>query len=264
VTRILWQAYVDPEQAAPFMTRLPGWLAEIAAPGTEIEVRGLRPGDAHLHRISELRCGAQIVAALIEADREGFDAGVVAHFQDSSLWEARAAVEMPVVGLGEAAMLHACGLGARVGLVTIDRAFVRWHEEQVLRSRLEARCVGVEALDVPLPAYFAAFEDAEARGRIRDAFAARAQALADAGAEVVIPADSMLGLLLRGERDFAVGGAVVLNATPVAVMHAEMAARLRALNGTGTSRHSTFARPDADALRAYVEQLGRHDVAVGD
>ena len=260
--RILWQAYVDPVAAAPFLGRLSDWLDDIAGPGTEIEVRGLRPGDTHLHRISELRTGAQVVASLIEADAEGFDAAVIAHFQDSSLWEARSAVQMPVIGLGEASMLHACGLGARAGLVTISPAFVRWHEEQVGRIGLEARFVGVGAMDVPLDRYFRAFDDERALAEVLEGFVTAAADLAVAGAEVVIPADSMLGMLLHGERDFTVGGATILNATPVAVMHAEMAARLRHLNGTGTSRHSTFARPAREALEEYVSQLGGHAVGL--
>ena len=245
MTRILWQGFVDPKVHGAYVDRLVAYLGELAAPGTTFEFRGIDPPDRYLHRLTENRCALKAVANVIQAEEEGFDAAVLGHFQDSGLWDARAAVDMPVIGLGEGAMLHACTLGHRAGLITISPVFVPWHEEQVVRYRLEHRIVGVRAMDTSVDLYMRAFTDEAAYAEVRRQFVEQAAPLAAAGAEVIIPAGGLPALLLRDEREFAVDGAAVLNPTPVAAKQAQLAFELRRLNGTVTSRHSTFAKPSA-------------------
>ena len=50
-----------------------------------------------------------------------------------------AAVDIPVVGLGEATLLAALSMGRRLGLVTIDPVFIDWHERQVRAHGLDQR-----------------------------------------------------------------------------------------------------------------------------
>lgn len=256
--RILWQGFVDPVAHHAYADRLVGYLEELAGPETEFEMRGLRPPDQHLHRITEFRCAAHAVAAVIQAEDDGFDAAIIGHFQDSGLYEARAAVDIPVVGLGETSMLHACTLGHRIGLITISPTFIPWHEEQVLRYRLEHRVVAVRAMETPVDLYMRAFEGGEAYQDVRRQFEAHAAELAREGVEVIIPAGGLPALLFRDERAFAVEGAVVLNPTPVAAKQAETAVALRRLNGTGPSRATTFALPSAEARAEYLDQMGGH------
>lgn len=254
MTRILWQGFVDPAVHRAYVDRLVAYLNEIAAPGTTFEFRGIDPPDRYLHRLTENRCALKAVANVIEAEEEGFDAAIIGHFQDSGLWDARAAVDIPVIGLGECSMLHSCMLGSRAGLVTISPVFVRWHEEQIVRYRLGDRIIGVRAMDTSVDLYMRAFESEQDYREVRRQFVEQAAPLVAAGAEVVIPAGGLPALLLRGEREFEVDGAAVLNPTPVAAKQAEIAGELRRLNGTGTSRHSTFAKPSPEARREYLEQ----------
>ena len=88
-----------------------------------------------------------------------------AHFQEPGLIECRGAVDIPVIGLGEATMLFACSIGRRIGLVTIDPVFVPWHEEQVIRHGLSQRVGGVTAIKADLPRFMRAFTDAEEYAR---------------------------------------------------------------------------------------------------
>jgi allantoin racemase len=255
---ILWQGFVDPDAHSAYADRLAGFLDELAEPGVRFEMRGLNPPDRHLHRLTEARCAAHAVAGVIQAEDEGFDAVIVGHFQDSGLYEARSAVGIPVVGLGECSMLHACTLGQRVGLITISPVFIPWHEEQVLRYRLDRRVVGVRAIDTHVELFMRAFEDRDAYDDVRRQFVTQASELARAGVEVIVPAGGLPALLFREEHAFAVDGAVILNPTPVAALHAQTAVKLRRLNGTETSRASTFARPSEQARTEYVEQMGGH------
>jgi len=258
--RILWQSYTDPEAHAAYCTRLTDYLAEIAGPGVEFELRGLRPTDRYLHRLTETRCGAQVAAALIEAEAEGFDAVVLGHFQDPSLWDMRAAVDIPVLGLGESTMLHACTLGNKIGLVTISPSFVSWHEEQIVRYRLENRVVAVTAMATDVDLFMRAFEEQEPYDDIKQQLVDKSRELAQRGVEVIVPAGGLPALLFRNERDLQADGALIVNPIALVAKLAETTATLRQLTGAVASRHSTFARPSPEALREYVDQIGIHTV----
>src|SRR5438105_4753589 len=114
--RIWYQSFVDPQEQAPYMDRLQQHLTAYAASHVTFEAHGITPPDRYLSPLTEFRCAAQAIRNTIEAERQGFDAVVIGHFQEPGLLESRVAVDIPVVGLGEATMLHACTLGRTFGL----------------------------------------------------------------------------------------------------------------------------------------------------
>jgi len=251
MTRIWYQSFIDPDAHAAYFERLRAHLAELVAPETEVEVGGVRPPDVHLSRLTELRCSVQAVDRAIEAGERGFDAVLIGHFQDSGLYEARSAARVPVVGMGEATLLYAQQLGHGFGLVTIDDVFAPIHREQAERTGVAARLIGVEAMATPVAELVAAFTDDSARAAVFDAFRRCARPLVRAGAEVVIPAGGLFGLLSGDERDLTVDGAVVLNPIHVSLGMAELAARLRARTGLTTSRAGTFALAPPAAVAEF-------------
>ena len=105
--RIWYQSFVDPAEQAPYIDRLRDRLRTVAAPGIEIDVHGISPPDRFFHPITEFRCAEQTIHAALTAERAGYDAFVIGHFQEPSLTECRGAVDIPVIGLGEATMLFA-------------------------------------------------------------------------------------------------------------------------------------------------------------
>jgi allantoin racemase len=256
--RILWQGFTHPTVHGPYTERLVAYLGEIADEGTQFEFAGVDPPDRHLHRITELRCAVQAVAQVLEAE-DDYDAVVMGHFQDAGLWDARAALDVPVVGLGESAMLYACQLGRRFGLVTIDPIFVPWHEEQVRTYALEQRFAGVRAMTTPVDLYMRVFDDEGAADEVRRQFEEQARPLVEAGAEVLIPAGGLPALLLGRDHAPTVDGALVLNPTAVAAKQAEAAVRLRRLNGTGASRRGTFAKPPPEAVQELLRLAGSRE-----
>jgi Asp/Glu/hydantoin racemase len=67
---------------------------------------GIQPGARYPHPITDFRCAAQAVANALTAEEQGYDAFVIGHFAEPGLAEARAAVRIPVIGLGEATALE--------------------------------------------------------------------------------------------------------------------------------------------------------------
>src|SRR4029450_1988286 len=141
------------------------------------------------------------------------------HFQDAGLGEARAAVDIPVLGLGETTLLHACTLGRKLGLVAINPALVAGHEDQVTRYGLRQRVVGVRTIDARIKDYMDAFVDPDTRARLHDSFVREreARALLADGADVIVPTGGIPMILFAAEPGAQVDGAPVVNGVAVVV-----------------------------------------------
>lgn len=246
--RIWYQSLTDLDLHGPYIERLTAHLDEVASDGSEFQIGGVKPSAAAVHRITEMRCALQALDHGLAAERDGFDAVLLGHFQDAGLAELRCALDIPVVGMGEASILHALTLGRSFGLVTIDRLYVDWHREQVARIGVGERLTGVAVLSTPPGELVDAFADEAAYAGLLAIFRREAQRLVDAGAEVIIPAGGLFGLLSAGERRFRVGDAVVLNPIAVSVRAAETAVWMQRNDGTTASRAGAYAKPPQLAL----------------
>jgi Asp/Glu/hydantoin racemase len=256
--RVLWQSFVDTAGNAAYFERLNAYLNEIAAPGVTVETVGMSPPDRDFGRLTEFRCAIMAVDNAIGAEQRGFDAFVIGHFQDPGLYEARSAVRIPVIGAGEASLHFAAQVGRRIGLVSIDQVFEVWHYEQADRYGLGDRVVAVTGLGAVPEDFGASFAGDEAAfARMRTAFLDCALPLVDKGADVIIPAGVLPGLLLAREHGLTVGHAPVVNCAAVAMKSAEMWMSLRRLNGIEASRGPSFALAPKRAVEDFRNFVAR-------
>lgn len=254
--RMWWQSSVDPAQNEPYLACLRDYLNEIAEPGTVVDVHGTTPGDRHFGRLTELRCAALAVDNALEASAQGYDAFVMGHFQDAGLYEARSALAIPVVGLGETSLHWAAQLGRNIGLVTIDPVFERWHLEQADLYGLSGRVSHVVGLGVVVEDFAAAFAgDEQAVAHMLERLRELVQPMVDDGADVIVPAGALPALLLRRERGLTVGHAPVVNAVAVTLKAAEAWARIHALTGLEPSRGPSFASAPPGAIDDFRDLL---------
>ena len=249
--RIWYQSFVHPVEQAPYMERLQALLDGVASPGVRFEVHGLDPPDRSFHPLTEFRCAAQVIRHALEAEKAGYDAFVIGHFQEPGLLEIRSSVDIPVISLGEANLLAAMSLGHRLGLVTIDPIFIPWHDRQVRMHGLGERVVGTTALKMNLPAFMKAFTDEATYAVVRAQFVAQVKPLIEMGAEVIIPAGGLPMLLFARECPFIIDDSLVLNGIAVVTKATEMALALLRLTGTVVSRRGTYAK----APRASIDEF---------
>jgi Asp/Glu/hydantoin racemase len=250
--RIWYQSFVDPAEQAPYIDRLRARLQALAAPGIEIDLHGMTPPDRHFHPLTEFRCAQATIQAALRAETEGCAAFIIGHFQEPGLTECRGAVDIPVIGLGEATMLFACSLARRIGLVTIDPIFVPWHEEQIARHGLDRRVIGVTAIRADLPRFMRAFTDEDEHRSVLADFAAQVRPLIARGAELLIPAGGLPMLLLSQRQPCAVDGVPVLDGIATVLKAAEMAVALHAITGVAASRSGLFAKAPPGAITDFL------------
>jgi allantoin racemase len=251
--KIWYQSFIDPRRQAAYFKALRQALNGLAGNGVAFDVHGMTPPDVELHRLTEFRCARQVIRHAVMAQRQRYDAFAIGHFQDGGLYEARATVDIPVLGLGEAAMLYACLLGQRIGLVTINPVFIPMHEEQIRRYGLSDRVVSVKAIESDPALLVRAFTDKKTFTQVLEQFRRQVEPLAKTGIEVIIPAGGLPSLLFSRLKNFTIGGALVLNCIAVLAKMTEAAVDLNRFNGTCASRLSTFQKPSVKALREFLE-----------
>ena len=127
-------------------------LAEVArdaaGPDTEIVPATGAFGVRLIGHRAEAAIAEHAVLELIAAHAGDVDGVLIGVSLDTGLRAARAMVDVPVVGMTEAAMLTACMLGGRFGLITFSAASTAPYRELVESHGLIDRLAGMRTIDV--------------------------------------------------------------------------------------------------------------------
>jgi Asp/Glu/hydantoin racemase len=252
--RIWAQGATDQVGHRSYLAHLLPHMKACTDPDFELEFKTMTPSVTTVHALSEFRFSRAVIRGAIQAERDGYDVFFMNHFQDVGLYEARAAVTIPVLGLGEATLLHACTMGRKLGLLTINPAFIPTHAEQIHLYGLQQRIAGIRAIDANISDYMEAFTLPAKKAELQAIFEREARRLIDAGADVIVPAGGIPMMLFGSDADANIDGAPIVNGVTVVIKAAEMAVKLRRLGVPVVSRHpqSGFALPSAQALEEFL------------
>ena len=203
-----------------------------------------------------------VLEGVIQAEQDGYDGVLIYCFNDPTLWEARQAVDIPVVGLGESAMLFASVMGAKFGLVCINDTIRHIAMENAKRYGLDGRLAGARPLKSSLMEQMMGILDA--KDSIKDFLEVGEEVVQD-GAEILIPACGALTAVLRmapGCEDDYPNGVTEVNGVPVmdvvstAMLILESLIKLKKAGSCWISRKSYYARPNEEALECAASILG--------
>ncbi len=250
--KLWYQSYVDYEHGAQYWDDLRKHLDAIVDAGTTVDIKGITPHDNYAHPIVEWRCAREVICNAVKAEREGYDAFIIGHFQDAGLYEARSVVDIPVIAMGEASMLYACQLGQRIGIVTINTRYIPWFHHQIGKYGLRERVTGVDAMQFEPGQILAAFGSQERLREVQQLFDEQARPLVERGIDVIIPGGGIPMLLFSQLDSHRVEGAPVMNGIPIVVKMAETAVKLRRLSGLGVSRTSDFVKPPPEIIEEFM------------
>ena len=222
-----------------------------ASPGTQVSVLTAPFGVAYIETRFEALIGAYAAATLAAEHRAAHDAIVVAAFGDPGLAGIREALDIPVLGLTESALMSACLLGQRFSIIAISRRITAWYRECVAAHGLLDRLASIRHLDQPL----------QDIGRVQDDHAALLKALCERavdedGADVIILAGAPLAGLARSiKSDLPVP---VVDGVSSAVRHAETLVSLKPRPATRGSFAPPPIKPNK-GLPPALEALLRGD-----
>jgi allantoin racemase len=260
--RIWHQSFTVLQHLGAYENALRSHFARVARPGTEIVMHGMDPGTYRSnypgedirHVALQYLHGMQFVAAGLRAQEQGYDAYAISSLPDPALREIRSMLEIPVVGYGESAMLAACLLGRKFGVLAFIAELVPLIEDNVRRYGLEARFAGARDVGFRFKDVLTAYADP---APLIERFRTAARALLAQGADVIIPGEAPLCVLLASHGVSDVDGAPVLDALSAWVKSAEMLVDLRAQSGIRGSRRGCFHEPpNRERLRELASFYG--------
>jgi allantoin racemase len=140
---------INPNTTASMTEKVGQAAMLVAAPGTEVVARNPATGPASIQGPEDGE--AALPGLFAEIDKaEGFDAIIIACFDDTGLYAARQRTRVPVVGIGEAAYHYAMLVAERFSVVTTLSVSIPVIQENIMRYGLSARCGKVRASNVPV------------------------------------------------------------------------------------------------------------------
>ena len=191
----------------------------VAQPGTDIVAATGAFGARIITTRTEQAIAEHATLDALARHADGCDAVVLAVSYDTALRAAREMLPVPVVGITEAALLTACMLGTRTGVVIFGRRVLPLYQEVALLHGMAARIGGWRALESSAP--YAEGDQSAVDQAIVDAVA---DLVERDGCEVVVLAGAvMAGVPERLQARVAVP---LLEGVSCAVAQAEMLVRL--------------------------------------
>lgn len=161
------------------------------------------------------------------------DAIVIACFDDTGLDAVRCLVDVPVIGIGEAAYHAASMIAVRFSVITTLSRSVSGLETNLTRYGLASRCVKVRATDIPVLRL--EHGDAATTDKIRQEI--RSAINEDKAEAIVLGCAGMTDLMDQLAKEF---GVPVVDGVAFAVTLAEALVAA----GLKTSKLGTYASPD--------------------
>ena len=249
--------------SGPYAQKLAAILQGAAAPGTTVEVHGLGPGKAiaDQYRYLEYLDTAEILDNGLRAEREGYDAFLIGNIFEPGLHALRELLNIPVLGLCEASAHLACLMGASFSVVNVNPKFARRVTENIASYGLSSRLVSIDQMvAVERAAQFdRAYEDDAAKNAVIAQFRAAAREGLTKGCRVRDPGGRHRDDHPRRCRHIhEVDNAPVVNGLIALVKIGELAASMKALTGSFTSKRLTYAPPSGSLLDDIRRSYGAH------
>jgi Asp/Glu/hydantoin racemase len=141
---------------------------------------------------------------------------------------------MPVVGYGESSFHMACQLGHRFGLLVFIDRMVPLYQEQIGLYGLASRCAGVRPVGFTFHDVGKAWDQP---AELIERFKVSARQLLAQGADVIVPGEMPLNILLATHGITEVDGAPIMDGIAVTLKMAELQVSLRRSTGLSQSRH---------------------------
>jgi Asp/Glu/hydantoin racemase len=255
--RIWHQSFTVLDDIGGYREALAAHFKRVARPDTEIVLHGMRPGtyqtdypgDDIRHAVFQYLHGLQFLAAGAAAEDEGYDAYAVSTLPDPALREIRAAVGIPVVGYGESSMLLAASMNRKFGVLVFIPELADLVAENAARYGMGNLLAGARDVGFRFRDVLRAFNDpADVVARFREA----ARRLIEQGAQVIIPGEAPLCVMLAREGIVEVDGVPLIDSLGAWVKRAETLVDLKRRGDAPTGSGYFGARPNPQRLRELL------------
>ncbi|MFM9939218.1 MAG: aspartate/glutamate racemase family protein [Hyphomicrobiaceae bacterium] len=251
--RIWHQSFTVLEDLPAYAQAMQTHAKKILRPDTEVVWHGQLPGTYPSHYPGDDigygylfgMHGNQWVAAGRAAEQRKFDAYAMCTLPNPMLREVRALIDIPAIGLGEATFHLATMMGQKFGVLLFIDRMIPLYLEQIDAYGLGHRCAGVRASGIHFREVLLGYTDPTP---VIEKFHTAARAMIrDDGADVLIPGEVPLSMLLARAGITRVDDVPVMDTLACALKMAEMMVDLQRTTGIKHSRHGFFNSVPSEA-----------------
>ena len=258
--RIWHQSFASFARLPAYETALREHISKVIRPDTEVVMHGMHPdtyktdypGDEISYGYMQFLHAHQFARAAMAAEEQGYDAYALTTLPEPGLRQIRSLVSIPVVAYGESAMLTACQLGLKFGVLLFVDGMIPQIEANVREHGLESRCAGVQHVGFRFEDVLASFDQPS---QIVDRFNIAARALIARGADVIIPGEAPLNVLMQRAGVSRVDDVPILDGVATTMMAAEQMVDLKRRLGIWRSTRGYYQAPPSRGRLAELAQL---------
>ena len=258
IMKIWYQSTLDFSQHPNYAKALAEHFKKVASPGTEVALHGRSGGQGVKLDASDI-IGSPIVyhsvvdpafvKSVLDAEAASADAFVAASFSEPILPELRSLARMPVVSMAEACFMAASTSAPKIGMVTLNAHIIPYVEKSISLHKWKERVSGVHLIagdisETELDAQYsqpAPYLERLAAG-VRNAIAA--------GAQAVIVAEGVLGMMAAANGLREIDGVPLIDAIGTPILFAEFMVALK--QRTGVAQSKVAYPPPSEAARRFI------------
>lgn len=235
---------VNPNTTLSMTEKIGAAARAVAAPGTEVRAVSPAMGPVSIEGYyDEAFAVPGLLAEVRKGEADGFDAYIVACFDDPGVDAARSVAKGPVIGIAEAAMHAATLIGQSFTIVTTLARAIPTMEHLALKYGFERHCRNVRAAEFPVLAL--EDPDSDARPLLRAEISRAVDE--DRPDSILLGCAGMADLNRELSEEF---GLPVIDGVAAAVKLAEALVGL----GLRNSRRGGYARPLRKPYRGELER----------
>ncbi len=263
--KIWHQSFTTLARVPEYNEKLRHHIRKVVRADTEVVVHGTHPG-THGHRKGDGPStdvgfayfqslhSHQFAHAALQAEEKGYDAFALVTLPEPGIREIRSLVSIPVVGYGEASMSLATHLGQKFGVLLFIKEMIPMIAGNVERMGLTSRCAGIRYVGFPSTAVL---PTKEAPAEVLEVFYENARKLIAEGADVIIPGEAPLSILLHQAGISRVDDVPVLDGVAATLKMAEVLVDLKQQMGTWRSTRGYHqAIPPRERVKELLELYG--------
>jgi allantoin racemase len=233
---------------------------KVASPGTEVVLNGCHGGTGSELAASDVLgspvvyhsvVGPVFIQSLIEAEEVGADAFIAASFSEPLLPELRVLANIPVISMPEACFVAASSSAQKIGLVTLNKHVIPFLEKSISLHKWKDRVSGIHLIEGDISETELNTKFSEPEPYLRSLVRGIQEAI-HAGAQVVIPAEGVLGAMAAEHGLSEVDGVPVIDAIGTPILFAEFVVALK--QRTGVAQSQTAYPPPSDAARLIISE----------
>jgi allantoin racemase len=219
------------------------YIKKFLLPDTEVVNGYLTCGPSSIEgEYDEVLAAPDVLFKCIQAEKDGFDAVFVNCFGDPAVRAAREAVDIPVFGGFEPAVMYALGIADKIGIVTVLPQVVPMIRGNIAKAGLDGRIVSIRYVNIPVLGLHDLDELVD--GLVNESI----NAIKEDGAEMILlGCTAMVGVKERVEEGLAKKGCdiVIIELAQAALVMLETFVRM------GLAQSKLTYMPPAEKLRKW-------------